>query len=76
MADPDRATPAESPDFVYSSAQVRTDIGTAEISDEIIGEMWDAASQGSRTKIIKATTVVKTQIENTEGVRGAGEDRS
>ena len=76
IADRTKTTQVESRNLVCSSAQVRTDIGTTGESDEIIADMWDAASQGSETRIIKATTVVKTQIENTKGLGGGDREES
>ncbi len=66
-----KVEPGASRDLAGSSAQVRVDIGTAEGSDEIIGDIWDAGSQGSRSRIIKATTTVTTSFEDKEGLEGA-----
>ena len=74
IADPPRTTQAGFRDLICSSTQVQTNIGTAEEFDEIIGDTWDAASQGSRTKIIRATTVVKTQMNNTKGLGEGGRE--
>ena len=50
-----------------SSAQTRVDIGTARCQDEEVGDTWDAASQGSRSRIIKATTTIGSSWEERKG---------
>lgn len=59
-----KVEPGASRDSAGSSAQVRVDIGTAERLDEINGDICDAASQGSRSRVVKATTTMKTSFES------------